>query len=230
MSGLQDQLWGKHHHQEYSLKAHFLWCVFAWKIIQPPPKQIKSISFSCGCAGAARPLGSSAAQRHGGGWWYILWHLSVTCFHVLHVWEFAVAPVYTAFLARETSGLYYFIWIVAHIVLKYRQMKNKGHHFTVCLFLWMSHGAGFFHRLLMLPWVVCDMDYHLYVKKFRLNSINACFSLASAHAHLLDTAVTWGYFGSCILPTSAFKEYWSGLVLTHWDNFVTQLFEFSVYI
>lgn len=60
----------------------------------------------------------------------------------------------------------------------------------------------------MLPWVARDIDYHLCVKKFHLNSISACFSLASARAHLLlDTAVTGGYFGSCLFPPSAFKEH-----------------------
>lgn len=63
----------------------------------------------------------------------------------------------------------------------------------------------------MLPWVVRDIDYHLCVKKFHLNSISACFSLASAHTHLLDGAVTWGYFSNCVFLTWASKEYWAGL-------------------
>lgn len=59
----------------------------------------------------------------------------------------------------------------------------------------------------MLPWVVCDIDYHLCVKKFHLNSISACFSLASARVCLLlDGAATWGYFSSAVIPTSASKE------------------------
>lgn len=64
----------------------------------------------------------------------------------------------------------------------------------------------------MLPWVVRDIDYHLCVKKFHLNSISACFALASARAHLLlDGAVTWGCFSSGVIPTWASKEYWLGL-------------------
>lgn len=57
-----------------------------------------------------------------------------------------------------------------------------------------------------MPWVARDIDYHLSVKEFHLNSTSACFPLASARVHLLDMAVTWGYFGSCVFPTLAFKE------------------------
>lgn len=81
----------------------------------------------------------------------------------------------------------------------------------------------------MLPWVVRDIDYHLCVKKFHLNSISACFSLASARACLLfERAVTEAVSAVVLSLPGLLRNTGLVWILANGDNFVTWLFGCSV--
>lgn len=175
------------------------------------------------------------ADRQQGTGWLFMHPLTPLSYLISHVTCMQICRLVSACTAcpapktRITAFILAFHLSSSSYSFKVLEDESQGHHFILCLFSWISHSVIFFYRLLKVSFVACDIGYHLCVKIFHLNSVNACFSLASACGHLLGKAVIWDCSSSCVFPTSAFREYWSGLILTHWDNFVAQLFGCSLH-
>lgn len=95
---------------------------FAWKIINLPTK-VAEVSWAWGpTAEAAGQWGFSAAQL-GGDSLCILWHLSITCFHMLCAWECA-----------DLSRLTFFFWPMIQINSLYFiifHLNSSSHSFKV---------------------------------------------------------------------------------------------------